>query len=152
MNKLIIKFILILLLGACSYEPILIKKNYEFNFENIIHEGEKDINQIIKNSLIEKTSINNSKKFILYLISEKKKEVIASNKKGDPTIYKINLNLEYKLELKDRVILKNKILKQATYNNIDDKFELLKNEENIIKNLSERFADNILISVATLTE
>ena len=105
MNKLIIKFILILLLGACSYEPILIKKNYEFNFENIVLEGEKDINQIIKNSLIEKTSINNSKKFVLYLISKKKKEVIASNKKGDPTIYKLRINVTYAVKDKGQIIL-----------------------------------------------
>ena len=47
-------------------------------------------------------------------------------------------------------ILKNDILKQATYNNINDKFELLKYEENIIQNLSRRIADDILVSVTTL--
>ena len=46
----------------------------------------------------------------------------------------------------------NEILKQATYNNIDDKFELLTYEENVIDNLSERFADDILLSIATLAK
>ena len=43
-----------------------------------------------------------------------------------------------------------KILKQSTYNNINDKFELLKYEENIIKNLSRKIADDILISITSL--
>ena len=82
----------------------------------------------------------------------KKKKVIASNKKGDPTIYKIDIVLKYNLLNDNITILSNEILKQATYNNIDDKFELLKYEENIIKNLSKRFADDVLISLATLSK
>ena len=44
----------------------------------------------------------------------------------------------------NKAIIENEIIKQTTYNNIDDKFELLKKEENMIKNLSEKFADDIL--------
>ena len=36
------------------------------------------------------------------------------------------------------------------YNNIEDKFELLKLEENIHESLSEMIADEILISVSSL--
>ena len=43
-------------------------------------------------------------------------------------------------------------MKQSTFNNIDDKFELLKYEENIIENLSEKIAEDILISMASLTK
>ena len=47
-------------------------------------------------------------------------------------------------------ILKNKISKEITYNNINDKFELLKYEENLTQNLSEKFTDDILVSITTL--
>ena len=46
--------------------------------------------------------------------------------------------------------MNNKILKTATYNNINDKFELLKYEENIVKNLSESIANDILTSTTIL--
>ena len=80
------------------------------------------------------------------------KKIIASNKKGDPTIYKLDIFVEYNIIKNKEIILTNEILKQATYNNIDDKFELLTYEENVIDNLSERFADDILLSIATLAK
>ena len=47
----------------------------------------------------------------------------------------------------DQIVLSNEIFKHSTYNNIKDKFELLEYEENIIKNLSEKLSDDILISI-----
>ena len=47
----------------------------------------------------------------------------------------------------NKEILKDKIKKQITYNNINDKFELDKYEENIIENISKSLADEILISI-----
>ena len=77
---------------------------------------------------------------------------MASNKKGDPTIYKITINLNYNLKKDNKIIFENEILKQSTFNNIDDKFELLKYEENIVENLSEKIAEDILISIVSLTK
>ena len=77
---------------------------------------------------------------------------MASNKKGDPTIYKITINLNYNLKKDNNIIFENEILKQSTFNNIDDKFELLKYEENIVENLSEKIAEDILISIVSLTK
>ena len=37
----------------------------------------------------------------------------------------------------DKKIFKNQFVKYVTYNNINDKFELSKYEENVIENLSE---------------
>ena len=83
---------------------------------------------------------------------EQKKDIIASNKKGDPTIYKISISLNYNIKKDNSVIFDNQILKQSTFNNIDDKFELLKYEENIVDSLSKKFAEDILFSVATLAK
>ena len=53
------------------------------------------------------------------------------------------------LSKEQKVILKNTIFKEVTYNNINDKFELLKYEENITDIISENIADEILISVTS---
>ena len=47
----------------------------------------------------------------------------------------------------DKEIVNDEIKKQVTYNNIDDKFELNKYEESIIKKISESLSDEMLISI-----
>ena len=152
MNKLLKIFFALFVLNGCAYDPLLIKKNYDFYFVEIKSEGEKKINRIIKQRLNEKTNIESGKNYQIFFVSKLKKDIVASNKKGDPTIYKISINLNYNLKKDNNIVFKNEILKQSTFNNIDDKFELLKYEENIIENLSEKIAEDILISMASLTK
>ena len=152
MSRLIKLFFVLFVLSGCAYEPVLIKKNYNFYFTEIESEGQKEINKVIKQTFTENTKIESINNFEIFFSSKLNKDIVASNKKGDPTIYKINISLNYKLKNDNAIIFENEILKQVTFNNIDDKFELLKYEENIVENLSKRFAEDILISVATLTK
>ncbi len=150
MNKIVPIFFIIFLLNGCGYQPTLLKKNYNFSFANIVLEGDLAINEIMKNYILERSHNESIKKFDLYILSKKEKETVSSNKKGDPNIYKLIITVDYNLQQNGVIIFKNKILKQTTYNNINDKFELLKYEENIMKNLSESFADDILISATVI--
>ena len=152
MSRLIKLFFVLFVLSGCAYEPVLLKKNYNFYFTKVESEGEKEINKVIKQIFTENTKIESINNFEIFFSSKLNKDIVASNKKGDPTIYKINISLNYKLKNDNAIIFENEILKQVTFNNIDDKFELLKYEENIVENLSKRFAEDILISVATLTK
>ena len=152
MSRLIKLFFVLFVLSGCAYEPVLLKKNYNFYFTKVESEGEKEINKVIKQTFTENTKIESINNFEIFFLSKLNKDIVASNKKGDPTIYKINISLNYKLKNDNAIIFENEILKQVTFNNIDDKFELLKYEENIVENLSKRFAEDILISVATLTK
>ena len=152
MSRLIKLFFALFMLTGCAYEPVLLKKNYNFYFTEVESEGEKEINKVIKQTFNENTKVESVNNYQIIFSSKLNKDIIASTKKGDPKIYKINISLNYKLKKDDSIIFQNEILKQATFNNIDDKFELLKYEENIVENLSKRFAEDILISVATLTK
>ena len=152
MNRLLKIFFTFLMLSGCAYEPVLLKKNYDFYFTDINSEGEKQINQIIEQNLTENTNIESINNYQIIFESFLNKDIVASNKKGDPTIYKININLNYNLKKDNKIIFENEISKQSTYNNIDDKFELSKYEEKIIDNLSQSFAEDVLISIATLTK
>ncbi len=148
MNKIIKILLVIFLLNSCTYKPILLKKNYDFSFSKIDSKGDVVINEIMKNYLLERVNKENSRKFDLNILTIKNKEIVSSNTRGDPTIFRLNIIVDYNLKQNGEIIYKNKISKQATYNNINDKFELLKYEENIVKNLSESFVDDILISTA----
>lgn len=143
-------FLTFCLLYGCAYEPILLNKNYNFNFVDINSEGNQQINSLIKNRLSKNTAKNSGQSYEIYFLSKKVREVVTSNTQGDPAIFKIIIKLKYKIMQNNKEVLANLLSKQVTYNNIDDKFELLKYEENIIKSLSEKFVDDILMSVTAM--
>tara|TARA_B100000989_G_scaffold36531_1_gene23202 strand:- start:7596 stop:8045 length:450 start_codon:yes stop_codon:yes gene_type:complete len=145
MNKFILLIFSIFILNACSYEPILLKKNYDFEFNKIEFSGDKTVNEIIKNRISRLSSGN--KKYNIYYESKIEKTVVSSNRKGDPTIFNLNIDLEYKIIDQDKIIIENKISKQSTYNDIKDKFELSNYEINSIKNLAKRIGDEIMMSL-----
>ena len=145
MNKFILLIFSIFFLNACSYEPILLKKNYDFEFNKIEFSGDKTVNEIIKNRISRLSSGN--KKYNIYYESKIEKTVVSSNRKGDPTIFNLNIDLEYKIIDQDKIIIENKISKQSTYNDIKDKFELSNYEINSIKNLAKRIGDEIMMSL-----
>ena len=138
-------FFLIIIISGCSYEPIYSKKEYKFGFKNINFNGEREINELIERNLTKKST--DSKVFDLEFSTEKNREIISSNAKGDPTIFKLNINLSYIVFKNNKEIVNDEIKKQVTYNNIDDKFELNKYEESIIKNIIESISDEMLISI-----
>ena len=145
MNKFLLLIVSIFILSACSYEPILLKKNYDFEFNKIEFSGDKTVNEIIKNRISRVSSGN--KKYNIYYNSKIEKSVVSSNEKGDPTIFNLNIDLEYKITDKEKVIIKNKISKQSTYNYIKDKFELSNYEINSIKSLAKKIGDEIMMSL-----
>jgi|LULQ01.1.fsa_nt_gb hypothetical protein len=145
MFKAIKIFLLFFLLTGCSYDPILINKSFNFQFSEINTTGNKEINKIIKKNLKEKN--NKGKKYSINLKTKKEKEVISSNAKGDPEVFKLKIILEYQVTYEGRNILVNNILEEFTYNNMGDKFELLKIEENIIKTIAKKIANEISITV-----
>ena len=135
-------------ISSCAYEPILSKKNYNFEFKNISYEGNKKINKIIRNELVNKNS--SEKKYDIFFQTSKEKITVALDKKGDPTIFKITISLNYEIIKDGEKILSNTLKKHVTYNNLDDKFELSQKEEDILFYLSENLTDEILNSVLVL--
>ena len=148
MNKILKILILLLTLQGCSFEPILINKNFDFRFENINSSGDEKINQIIKNNLLSRTSGN--KKYKINLNSRKNIQTVSSDSNGDPKIYKLQIKVYYNVLLDEKNIYENTVTKQTTYNNITDKYELLQYENNITKSLSKNIAEEVLFSIKTL--
>ena len=148
MIKILKYSIIFFLLISCSYEPILLNKKFDFEFIDIKYAGEKNINKIIESNLIRQSS--GVKKYKLNYSNKKFREILSSDTKGDPSIYKLNVNVKYELKENELIVLKNEISRQSIYNNINDKFELSKLEESILKNLSKNISDEILISISSI--
>ena len=109
MTKKIQIFFIILFLNGCGYEPILTSKKYDFKFNDIFLEGNADINKIIQNDLIDKSTSNSKKNYDLNLFSEKFKEIVSSNEKGDVTVYRMKIFIKYVLKDNEKTILGNEI-------------------------------------------
>ena len=150
MNKVLKILILLFTLQGCSFEPILINKNFDFRFENINSSGDEKINEIIKNNLLSRT--NGNKNYKINLNSKKNIQIVSSDSKGDPKIYKLQIKVDYNVLLDEKNIYENTVIKQATYNNITDKYELLQYENNITKSLSKNISEELLFSIKTLEQ
>ena len=148
MNKVIKILIFLFILQGCSFEPILVNENFDFRFENIGSSGDKKINEIIKTNLLSRT--NGDKKYKINLYSTKDKQIVSSDSKGDPKNYKLQIKVDYKVLLNEKNIYEDTAVKQATYNNITDKYELSQYEDNITKILSENIAEELLLSIKSL--
>ena len=157
MNKILIKtliFVMFIVLPSCSYKPIFIEKEYTFEIEETIFEGEKDINRVIANKLklIKKNDDPLKKKYFLVVDSKKRIEIVSKDSKGDPVKFEMFIEVNYKLKEDDETIFKKKIEKKNIYNNDSDKFELEENEKIILQNLAEKISDNIVSSIINLND
>ncbi len=145
MRKFVFLVATVLILNGCSYEPIFSNKKYDFQFNEIEAQGDYEINNIIKNNL--KTQNSSSNYFDINFNTRKSKDIVSLNTSGDPAIFKIKINVDFEIRQNQSVFLSNNLTREVTYNNIDDKFELLKYERNIIKSISDNISNEILMSV-----
>ena len=150
MNKFLLVFITLFIISSCSYKPILTSKKNDFTLENISSDTESKINLIIKKNLLDRSGNSENNKYDLNFSTEDEKEIVSSNENGDPTIFKIKIIINYSLSENNKIIFTNKIVKQVNYNNINDKFELLKYEENILSNLLKNISQEILTTITNL--
>ena len=157
MNKIFIKTIIICLiigLNACAYQPIFSEKNYEFEIENIILEGEKKVNNIINSKLrlIKNTGSIDKKKYNVEIKSTKSRKIVSKNSKGDPLKFEMTILIEYKIMSNGNLIFNNKIEKNNIYNNDSDQFSLEQTEELILQNLTENASDIMISSIINLDD
>ena len=126
-------FILILLITSCGYQPIYINKNPDnFKFKNITLNGNKEINRKIISALsIEKdgSSANLNKRLILdsYI------KIVETSKdsKGKVTTYKSIGEVNITIEEKGKLLKNKNFSEDFTYNNYDNKFDLVEYQKEV---------------------
>ena len=145
--------LLLLLLSSCGYEAIYSKKNsvnYSFSVSELNFVGDRTVNLKIKEKLNNYAQAKKDKDFILRISSTSEKITLAKNTAGDSTSFKnlVSINVE--------VLMNNKfksnfiILESFNYNNISNKFNLKKYEEEIKNNLAETAADKLIFKLSNI--
>ena len=150
MKKIIIICLIFLFSSSCGYEP-LISKNKNFSFKIIDLGGNNKINYIVKNRLKIYEEKNNNNYNLEIIDSKIRKKVASMDTKGNPKSYRLTIKLNINLKQNSNLIGKDKeFLSSSNYNTMSSKFELKKYEENLIKNLTEKILDNLILYMQNL--
>ena len=157
MNKTLAKFVLVFMilgLTSCSYSPIFSEKNYDFEINEIVLTGEKDINKILREKFnrIKNNQNLEKKEYKLLINSKKERNIVSKNSKGDPLKFELIITVQYEIILDENLILKKTIEKNNIYNNDSDLFKLEQSEKIIIDNISGNISDNIISSIINLDD
>ena len=139
--------IIFLLLASCGFQSIYISEKSDFNFKKSSAVGDIKISNNIINNL---NSLKNaSGEYELIIESNFKKDVSSKNKKGDPEVFDMSLDVNLTLK-KDNEILRNRFVETLSYNNLKSKFELKQYENNLKSNLIEKITRDILIYLGSI--
>ena len=146
-------FLLFLLLSSCGYEAIYSKKNssnYIFSISNLSFVGDKTINLAIKEKLSVFTQNKKDKDLVIKISSTSKKIVLSKNTAGDATSFKNAISINVDVLMNDKFKNNFVILENFNYNNISNKFNLKRYEEEIKKNLAETASDKLIFKLSNI--
>ena len=149
-NFLII--ILFMFTTSCGYEAIYSKENRiintDFSITKIYFDGDRDLNIQIKKRLDNYNRIGKNKNFILNVSTESRRFIVAKDIKGDPSVYKLEINIFVTATTKDDKnndkSIEIEFIESFKYNNIQDKFELARSEREIKNNLAETITRRLI--------
>ena len=143
-------FILLFFISSCGYQPIYVNKPSEiYEFKEIILNGDNYINNKIINilSIKENNEIDNN---ILHIVSSFDTEEVSKNSKGQVELYKSTINVNLKINDNNKKIIQNRnFVKEFTYNNKQNKFNLTEYQNSIKNNLIDKIISDIIIFLSS---
>ncbi len=144
MKKILLFFYMFLV--GCGYQSIYSTNDMiNLNFKNIKLEGNKEINRKIINTLSIKEDENILQNNELILRSILKEDEALKNSKGQVISYKSKVFVELTIN-EDGKVFKNKSFSQEfTYNNQDNKFDLVEYQNEVIVNITNKIIEEIII-------
>jgi hypothetical protein len=149
-KKILLILFFSLIINGCGYSPILLNKSgLDINIVSIKSEGNREINNHIKNNLNQYYRTNSNNTFQIENKNVLSKKTISKNKKGNV--------LSYEIEIISKFIVQNQkesktisLSKKLRINKDDDIFENRNYEKQIIKNLSKSISDDFIIKLSSL--
>lgn len=139
-------FIFVFFLTQCGYQPLYSSKDQkDFSFKEISLIGEKNLNRRI----ISATKINkNTQNFSNEKLTLESKKIISEtskNSKGQTESFKMILEIRLKIEDKQTTQKEKIFVKEFSYKNLENKFDLSEYETNIENNLINQIVEEMII-------
>ena len=150
--KIYLILLLVILITGCSYRPILSKQNYNFSVEKVELNGDKEVNYIIKERLINLNDQNNKNKYYVQIDTSKVKNIISNDSKGDPSKLEIIISSTFQISNSEKLLITRNVKMKNIYNNNSDKLKLKQYELFIINNLSQRISDSLISTIININD
>ena len=147
MKKILLIFIF--LLSQCGYQPIFVSENINnMEFYKITHNGDAEINRKILGSLSFKE--NKLKNTLNSLLINSSFEVIetSKNSKGQVETYRSKIVLNLIISNKKEIITNKNFTKEFSYNVKNNKFELVRYQNEIKDNLIDKIIEDIILYIS----
>ena len=144
MKKFLLIFIF--LLSECGYQPIYISKDLkDVEFFKITLEGDADINRKVVGSLSFKE--NNLQDSLNSLLIKSSYKIIETSKssKGQVESYKSQIILNFIITDGNEVVNSKNFSKEFSYNIKDNKFELIRYQNEVKDNLINKIVEDIIL-------
>ena len=132
-------------MNNCGFTPVyLSSENSVINSIKSIDYGGDEIlgKQIIRGLNL---NIKGNNRLHLLVDSTKKKVITSKNSSNVATGYMMSIDINLNILENDKIVIEKTFSKNFTYNNRDNKFELLNYERSIEKNLINDVTDEIYI-------
>lgn len=145
MKKILI--IVFCILTSCGYQPLYVNKEIsQMTFNQVQITGDKRINNRVTSalSIIEKKDENLNN---LFIDSEEIILETSKDSKGLVNTYKTNIKLTFIIKNKDQ-ILREKIFNESfSYNNKENKFDLIEYQKEIKTMLVTKIIEDLIIYI-----
>ena len=149
-KKISLLILTLIILNNCGYTPIYSKKNYNFEIKKIEMLGETTINKLLSNKLkVYKDNPEAKNSISLIINSQSFKTTITKDKKGNPTQFSMSINVDVKVIDDSNNQTETTFSENSTYDNSDNKFDLRKYEDNLVKNMSEKIFSELTLFIQT---
>lgn len=150
--KIYLILLVVILITGCSYKPILSKQNYDFSVEKVELNGDKEVNYIIKERLINLKNQNSKNKYYVQIETSKIKNIISNDSKGDPSKLEIIISSTFQISNSEKLLITRNVKMKNIYNNNSDKLKLKKYELFIINNLSQKISDSLISTIVNIND
>ena len=142
-NYFIYCFLIFIFLNSCGYQRIYQSTKLNYNVTKIEFKSDQKINKSIKR-IIENLNKNVDGKQIKVVVnSQRNKTIITKDKKGDPNLFSLSINVEMYLYEEEILLSKKTFKKENKYSNQENKFNLNIYEQDLEKNLNEKIIEEI---------
>lgn len=145
MRKLL-KLTLCFFLISCGYKPIFVNESQKlFEFYKINLSGDEKINSQIVNSLKINETNTNKIKNQLFINSEYKIYETSKNSKGLVETYRSSVSVNFSIKEEDKIIEKKYFNENFSYNNLENRFELIEYQNIVKNNLINKIIEDIIL-------
>ena len=155
LKKLFIYIFPFFLISQCGFAPMYSEKS-DFNqnifINSIEFEGDRKLNKYLEIYLSEYISEKKDNGFNIKLITNYNKEVIAKDKTAKTTNYKLSSVTSVQVSQKGKTIKEFSIKEQNNMENMSDKFEEQKYENDTKQNFASTISDKLISELVLLND